>query len=401
VAESELWRLEVQASDTHSLSNHWDLWIAPRVQADEQKIFHHSSLSQWLDTLRALPACQEIKSRPWDGIETKGIILTRRWDRQLWQAALAGARVVMLPENTPGSLAVREHWFLRGGPIHGPEHSFWKHYSRSMLSDIQHFDWSGPVIFDSPLFSAVTPIAFLWDNHDLKSYRSHLLAFDCRVGNGRWLASTLGMGKQPSITHFELLQQYIRCIADDSVEVRALSREWLESIASEIDSKAKSLADAKWVFRPDERNLGVKEKWFDSSVPKNDWAPITIDKHWEAHGYESLDGWAWYYTAVDIPEELKAKSAGESLFMHFTGADDYFELFVDGELIGSGGDPELKQTAFELRKSFILPESAVADGKLEIAVRIQDWQGAGGLFRPIFIGNRPIREQAPVLVESR
>jgi hypothetical protein len=51
--------------------------------------------------------------------------------------------------------------------------------------------------------------------------------------------------------------------------------------------------------------------------------------------------------------------------------------------------------------SFIVPKHAIEDGKLAIAVRILDWQGAGGLFRPIYLSNRPIRETAPILVESR
>ena len=89
------------------------------------------------------------------------------------------------------------------------------------------------------------------------------------------------------------------------------------------------------------------------------------------------------------------------MFIQFTGADDYFELFVDGEKLGSGGDRELKQTAFELRKSFEIPSEAIQDGKLNIAVRILDWQGAGGLFRPIYLGNRPGSTLPPILVQAQ
>jgi hypothetical protein len=283
-------------------------------------------------------------------------------------------------------------------------HRFWNIYPREMFRDIQHFDWSGPVMFDSPLTQQVTPIALLWDNHDLKFYRSHLLAFDCRVGKGRWLASTLGLGNETDKSVVDLLQAYFDSIKDDSLPVKSLSVEWMEAIESEIGSKTVSLAKGAWVFSPDTKDVGVREKWFSGVHDRTTWKPITIDRHWEAQGYSALDGWGWYFAEVEIPEELRSPSTNVTesppLYIHFTGADDYFELYVDGEMMGSGGDRELRQTAFELRKSFPVSPEASMDGNLAVAVRILDWQGAGGLFRPIYLSNRPIREAAAVLVEA-
>ena len=402
VSKPELWRLSVTGTGVgQKYGNQWDLWITPQQSPLTKVIYYHSSIAQWLKPLET----SSLKMKPWEGESGAPLVVTRRWDRALWEAALKGARVIMLPDNSTGSLATRDHWFLRGGPMAGREHPFWKIYSRDMLSDIQHFDWAGPVMFDTPLTAAVTPIALLWDNHDLKLYRSHLLAFDCRVGEGRWLASTLGLKDQADASAEELLMSYIRCIEDEASEVRALSAEWIAAIDSEIDSKAVSLAGSRWVFQPDPQQEGVEKKWFDANYDHQAWKPITIDRHWESHGFEGLDGWGWYFTDVEIPDNLKSISGttteSEPLFIQFTGADDYFELFVDGELVGSGGDRELRQTAFELRRSFELPAKASVDGKITIAVRILDWQGAGGLFRPIYLSNRPIRETAPVLVEAK
>jgi hypothetical protein len=383
------------------VSNYWDLWLMPRRSTEVVDVYtHHSAkvLCENMDT-------KQIVFHPWDGQAMDRVVLTRSWDQSLWQAAKAGARVIMLPDNSAGSLALREHWFLRGGPIAGAEHPFWQIYPREMFRDLQHFDWSGPVMFDSPLTQQVTPIALLWDNHDLKYYRSHLLAFDCRVGKGRWLASTLGLGNGAEVSDVELLRTWIVSIQDDSTPVKALSTEWLEAIESEIGSKAVSLAQADWRFSPDAQDEGVQAKWFSQNHDRAAWKPIAIDRHWEAQGYTGLDGWGWYFAEVEVPQDLKSLSSSDtetsSLYIHFTGADDYFELYVDGKMLGSGGDRELRQTAFELRKSFAVPKESSEDGKLAIAVRILDWQGAGGLFRPIYLSNRPIRETAPVLVEAQ
>ena len=401
VSAPQLFRMHANM-DVHGalVRNHWDLWITPQRQPGEHKVYMHPSSVNWCESIET----PHIIFLPWDGKAKDHVILTRRWDKQLYSAAVAGARVIMLPDNSVGSLAVREHWFLRGGAIAGISHPFWKIYPREMFRDIQHFDWSGPVLFDSPLIQHVTPIGFLWDNHDLKQYRSHLLAFDCWIGEGRWLASTMGLGNQVDHSDADLLRAWIVAIQDDSIPVRRLSAEWVEAIEDEIGSKAVSLASEKWLFAPDKDQRGEVAKWYTETYDRSDWKAISIEKHWEAQGYESLDGWGWYFTTVQIPAQLRARDSGtndEKLYVHFTGADDYFELFVDGEKLGSGGDRELRQTAFELRKSFVVPSHAAEDGKLAIAVRILDWQGAGGLFRPIYLSNRPIRETAPVLVESQ
>lgn len=388
-------------ADGEHIVNNWDLWVTPKPDNEVVRLHIHSSAQSWCDSLSG----SKLDFQAWDGSVNDCVVLTRRWDRPLWDAALRGTRVVMLPDNSAGSLATREHWFLRGGPIAGSIHRFWNIYPREMYRDLQHFDWSGPVMFDSPLTQQVTPIALLWDNHDLKLYRSHLLAFDCRVGEGRWLASTLGLGNKTDGGNVELLRAYVDSIKDDSLPVKSLNAEWMEAIESEIGSKAVSLAKAAWVFSPDAREVGVREKWFSGLHDRTTWKPITIDRHWEAQGYSELDGWGWYFAEVEIPEELQSPSTevteSPPLYVHFTGADDYFELYIDGEMIGSGGDRELRQTAFELRKSFPVSHEASRDGKLAVAVRILDWQGAGGLFRPIYLSNRPIRETAAVLVEAQ
>ncbi len=88
--------------------------------------------------------------------------------------------------------------------------------------------------------------------------------------------------------------------------------------------------------------------------------------------------------------------------MTFTGVDDYFELYIDGKLYGSGGDREKKLTAFEQTISIDIGGENVASGsqagEVEVVIRVEDWQGAGGVFRPVFLGNEPMSPSPPILV---
>jgi hypothetical protein len=83
--------------------------------------------------------------------------------------------------------------------------------------------------------------------------------------------------------------------------------------------------------------------------------------------------------------------------LQIDGADDYIEVFVDGELIGTAGDRQQRKTAFEQRVSFPISGAVSPGEKVSIAVRVEDWQGAGGLFRPIRLSTTELREVKPIL----
>ena len=139
----------------------------------------------------------------------------------------------------------------------------------------------------------------------------------------------------------------------------------------------------------------IQQQWLTESPSSDvDWSPIRVTAHWDGQGHGDLDGWGFYRTTVQVPADWK----DDKLFLAFTGVDDYFEVFVDGQRIGSGGDLQKRETAFELRTSFVIPDSARADGRLEIAVSVYDWQGAGGIFRPVYLSTQPLLEGKAWLV---
>ncbi len=61
---------------------------------------------------------------------------------------------------------------------------------------------------------------------------------------------------------------------------------------------------------------------------------IRIGEHWDGQGHQGLDGWAWYSKQLTVPEDAN--------YMIFTGVDDYFEVYVDGQMCDRGrfGQPK-------------------------------------------------------------
>ena len=86
--------------------------------------------------------------------------------------------------------------------------------------------------------------------------------------------------------------------------------------------------------------------------------------------------------AIDIPARWQSRD----IFLSFEGVDDLYELYVNGALAGQGGDLATRKDAFSEKKSHNITRLVKAGGNATIAVRVHDWGGAGGIFRPVTLG---------------
>ena len=101
-------------------------------------------------------------------------------------------------------------------------------------------------------------------------------------------------------------------------------------------------------------------------------------------GYPALDGWAWYRIEVDVPPGWQ----GRDTFLSFEGVDDVYELYVNGRLVGKGGDLATRKDALQERHSHNITSFVTPGQKALVAVRVYDWYGAGGIFRPVTLGTQ-------------
>lgn len=123
-----------------------------------------------------------------------------------------------------------------------------------------------------------------------------------------------------------------------------------------------------------------------SATDDGGWLRAAVPAAWESlgDGLASHDGFAWYQTAVDVPETWSDAT------LSFGGIDDADETFVNGVLVGATGSmPPDAATAWNTPRLYTIPAGVLRPGKVNtIAVRVHDSGGAGGITGgvPLLVG---------------
>jgi hypothetical protein len=368
--------LEVRWLDDKQLiaKNAWTLWIVPAMDkwTPQATLFKHVSV----DTKKISGSPLLQSAQPWSSRSSdhSGVVIASALDTELWRWLNDGGRVLMLPDGRVGSLPISEHWFLRGGPIVNRS-SFQNSNTSEMIESLQAFDLGGPVMNNLSIIDEVEPFVFLWDNHDISEYRFHGCSWGANVGNGRLLVSTLETDVSRGAATQFYLANAIKML-DRGGFTKSLKEETRSRIESDLRSELVEVARSDWRFKADPKRSGIVERWHSQS-PDSSWGSIRIGEHWDGQGHQGLDGWAWYSKQMTIPNEAN--------YMIFTGVDDYFEVFIDGEKCGSGGDLENRKTAFEMVIPIPIPKDKQREAR--VSVLVDDWQGAGGIFRKVYFSS--------------
>ena len=371
--------------------NEWPIWVVPAPSADSFKdVKLHASVAPAL-AAELFPACSRLDTNRPAGSE--GIVVASRFDDDLARILENGGRVLFLPDGQKNSFALNAHWFLRGAP-YIPESSISRRVPRDLLLELQHFDLASDVVPDLPQLDSFDPILLLWDTHDQKRVKTHGLVFETRVGSGRMLVSALHHGGAQNAAGRWLLSEFINHLRSGEPPRHALTSEVWAYLKSQLHAEQTNLVSCTWHFKPDPQNEGLARGWQSPTLASEaGWKDIRIGADWESQGYPALDGWAWYRLWVDIPERWKS---GE-IFLSFEGVDDMYELYVNGELAGRGGDLATHKDALSEKKSHNITRLVKPGQKALIAVRVDDWQGAGGIFRPVTLGTVGISSDITIL----
>jgi hypothetical protein len=367
--------------------NEWPLWVVPAARDKASgEVAVHSSLSERL-AFELFPGCSR-----WDG-SSSGVVVASRFDAGLARYLEDGGRVLFLPDGERHSLPLANHWFLRGAPVI-PDAPLNNRIPRELLLELQAFDLASQVVPDLPQLDSFDPVLMLWDTHDLKTVKTHGLIFETSAGRGRILFSAVRHDGAGNAAGRWLLGELLDHLRMDAAPRRRLSGESWAYLKASLEAEQINLVSNKWSFHPDPKNEGMKLGW---QMPKlsseNEWKPIRIGEWWESQGYPDLDGWAWYRLVVDVPKAWE----GRDVFLSFEGVDDLYELFVNGELAGKGGDLATHQDAFNERKSHKITRFVNAGGPALLAVRVYDWGGSGGIFRPVTLGTTPLNPELDLL----
>lgn len=302
--------------------------------------------------------------------------VVRRLDEVLLSELRAGARVLLLASDEPGSFTLRPHWFLRGAPWL-PPHALNAELPPELFLDLVVKDLHPRGLLPvGSIFEHLDPIVAFWDTHDLAQVRDWAIAFETRVGEGRLLVSALR--HEGSAAGEWLRARFARHLAQGPPPRSALPEEVVEAIRARLGAKQLALGERDFDFRPEPEG-----------EEPGAWTKLRVGRHWEAQGFPALDGWARYRISIEPPADW----IGEPLHLHLEGVDDAFELYLDGELVGTGGDIPARRTAFDERSSHRLTERAQARPYL-LEIRVHDWYGAGGIHRPLTLSTRPLSAAA-------
>lgn len=123
--------------------------------------------------------------------------------------------------------------------------------------------------------------------------------------------------------------------------------------------------------------IGDDMKWVNPNYNDSGWEDIKVPSSWESEGFHGYNGYAWYRTSFEFPQE--AKSYGIMLKLGFI--DDVDEVYVNGFLVGkSGGFPPNFSTAYNSERIYHLPGKYLNESSENIiAVRVFDAQLDGGI----------------------
>ena len=246
--------------------------------------------------------------------------------------------------------------------------------------ELQTFDLETPrVMLWDALRDQVDPILAFWDTHDLSEVRSYLLAFDCRVGAGRLLATCLD--HETPAGRF-VVARFAEHLARGPAPRRGLAEATVERLLDEARREIVELP--RWEIRFDPEDRGVRDGWM-AGGPKDGWAAVRAGAHWESQGFEGRDGVAWYRARVRVPSGWDPDAA----YLVLEGVDDSFRLYVDGREVARRGDPEAGVTIWLQRQVVDLGRHLRPGRTHEVILRVVDHGGAGGLWKPVWLTNVP------------
>jgi len=144
----------------------------------------------------------------------------------------------------------------------------------------------------------------------------------------------------------------------------------------------------EWLFRTDEKNVGIRQEWFQTENPLGDWHKVTVPHTWQVDSrFADYRGVAWYRRVFDASEQW----AGSVVRIEFEAVLHTATVWVNGH---SAGEHVRKgYTAFTLDISRLLHlgrRNTIAvcvdnsfDQHMLPRGRQSDWAHDGGIFRPV------------------
>jgi sialate O-acetylesterase len=110
------------------------------------------------------------------------------------------------------------------------------------------------------------------------------------------------------------------------------------------------------------------------------WYDMKLPTVWERTSLGEFDGAVWFRKRVEMPSAW----IGKALTLHLGPVDDMDETYVNGEKVGG----MMNEGFWKTERVYPIPGLLVQDSIMQIAVRVIDYQGNGGIWgdgKPMFV----------------
>jgi sialate O-acetylesterase len=111
------------------------------------------------------------------------------------------------------------------------------------------------------------------------------------------------------------------------------------------------------------------------------WDEMLLPVYWESTAVGEFDGAVWFRKRIEIPKSWIKKT----LTIHLGPVDDIDDSYVNGVKVGE----YIKEGGWKIERNYTIPDSIVTDSVLQIAIRVIDYGGGGGIWgegKKMFVG---------------
>jgi sialate O-acetylesterase len=124
--------------------------------------------------------------------------------------------------------------------------------------------------------------------------------------------------------------------------------------------------------------------WASENADYSDWESMVLPGLWEERGLDSLNGVVWFAKEIELPDQVV--SSGFDIYLG--PVDDSDIVWINGNKVGE------TLNAYNIERKYSVGPEVLKQGKNVILVRVEDYQGGGGIY-----GDRSqLRITAPDLI---
>ncbi len=152
----------------------------------------------------------------------------------------------------------------------------------------------------------------------------------------------------------------------DFDQIRADEQARQEAIRERVRSRIGAIPDV------DAGLIDGVAHWAAPDLDDSDWFTVPVPATWETAGFEGMDGVAWYRTVFELTEN----EVGQGVKLGLGMIDDSDITWVNGVEVGR------MDNAWNQARLYDVPPTVLSVGQNVIAVRVEDFQGGGGIAGP-------------------